>query len=127
MIAVVPEERVRWIEYKGQQILKVDFSGLTQNQGIPLLHREAELMKQVPGKVKTLVDVRNGKAGSEYMKYAKKLGKEVFSVKTEKQAMLGVGATQMVLLRAYNYFTGAGKYQKIFDSELDALEWLVGP
>ena len=127
MTVVVPEDRVKWIEYKGQTILKVDFSELVKDEGIPLLYREAELMKEVRGKVKTLVDVRNGKAGSEYMKHAKKLGREVFSLKTERQAMLGVGATQMVLLRAYNYFTGAGRYQKVFSSEEEALEWLVGP
>ncbi|MBN2525634.1 MAG: hypothetical protein JXR76_04510 [Deltaproteobacteria bacterium] len=125
MTTEVSEDRVRWIEYKGQRILKVDFSGLSKDEGIPLLYREAEMMQHVSGKVKTLVDVRNGKAGSEYMKHARKLGKEVFFAKTEKQAMIGVGPAQMVLLRAYNFFTGAGRYQEIFNTEAEALEWLV--
>jgi len=57
------------------------------------------------------------------MERSKQLGAEVFKVKTEKGAVLGVTGIKKVLLNAYNMV--AGEKLRAFDSEEEAKEYLV--
>jgi hypothetical protein len=119
------EQRVRWIEYKSQRILRVDLSHLVRSEGIPVLDREARLIGQGGGKALLLVVLTGGIANSEFMDHAKKLGKEVFVPNTKRQAMVGIKGIQAILLAAYNHFTGAGAKQKVFATEEEGKDWLV--
>ncbi|GAK51184.1 hypothetical protein U14_02426 [Candidatus Moduliflexus flocculans] len=114
-----------WIQYKGKRIIYADYRGLKGNELIAALDSEAKLAQEAPGKVLILDDFTGSVADSAFMEYAKKVGKEIVEPKTEKCAILGVEGMKKVLLNAYNWFTGAGTHQRVFDSELAAKEWLV--
>jgi hypothetical protein len=57
------------------------------------------------------------------MARVKQLGKEVFAIKVDKAAAVGIGSVKAVLLEAYNKFTG--RDLRTFKTEAEALEWLV--
>jgi hypothetical protein len=118
--------RLKYLQYKGKTIFYVDFRNMTikdHQEAIALLDDEAKEMSTWADKGLVLNDFRGGKASPEFMSYAKKLGKEVFAVRTLKSACIGITGIQNILLQAYNTFTK----NKIvpFDTEEEAKEWLV--
>lgn len=116
--------KVEWTEYKGKNILSVDYGGAqNDDELIRVLHEEIEIEKQLTGKTLCLVNVANANAGSRYMAELKKQGKEVRNNKVEKTATLGVEGLKKVLFDAYILFTG--EVNKTFDSEIAAKEWLI--
>jgi len=114
-----------WIEYKGKKIIYGDYRKLRGKELIAAVDAEAKLVQAAPGKVLILDDFTGSVVNSEFMEYAKKVGKELIEAKTEKCAVLGIEGVKNVLLKAYNWFTGATKHQRVFDSEHEAKEWLV--
>ncbi len=114
-----------WIEYKGKKIIYGDYRKLKGNDLMTALDEEAKLAQGAPGRVLILDDFTGSVADSAFMEHVKKVGKEMVEPKTEKCAILSVEGIKKVLLSAYNWFTGAGARQRVFDSELAAKEWLV--
>jgi hypothetical protein len=119
------QQRVRWVPHRGRDVLRVDFSGLIGEEGIPLLHREAEIMRTTGHKVLVLIDLTDAVANTAFMNEAKRLGKEVFMPNSQRRAMVGVTGLRAVLVSTYTRFIGAGDTQKIFGSEQEAMDWLV--
>lgn len=116
---------VKWIEYKGKKIIHGDYRGLRDKELREALEVEAKLTREAPGRVLILDDFTKSVMDSESMNYLQKIGKEEIEPKTEKCAILGVEGMKKVLLQVYNWFTGAGARQRVFESEQAAKEWLV--
>jgi len=114
-----------WIEYKGKKIIYGDYRKLKGKELMAVIDDEVRLALSVKGKVLILDDFTGCVADSAFMEHLKKVGKEIIEPKTEKCAVLGVEGVKNVLLKAYNWFTGAGAHQRLFTSEREAKEWLV--
>jgi hypothetical protein len=117
---------IKYIQHKGKTILYIDYSNLTGEKAkdaIALLDEAAKEMRTWTQKGLVLSNFRNTKANTEFMSYAKKLGKEVFAEKLRKSACIGITGVQSILLQAYNAFTE----DKIapFATEEEAKEWLI--
>ena len=116
--------RVRWIEYKGKRILYADFRGLRgDEEGIETLELAARRAASSPIKVLMLNNYEGATASPEWMSRVKQLGKEVFDLKVEKDACVGVTGVKLLLLEAYNKVVRKGTVP--FKTEAEALEWLV--
>ena len=115
---------VSYITYKGKQILYVDYRNMVkQDELMQNLELQVKIFKESPGKILSLADMRGAIVNNEFMNKIKKYGKEVFSKKTEKAAILGITGVKKVLLTAYNKFSGDSLV--VFDSEEEAKEFLI--
>ncbi len=117
---------VEWIEYKGKQILIADYRDLEPKEFIEKLTLSAKMILEVPPptKILSLSDFRGAVASKEVMAKLKELGPQV-EARTEKNAIVGIHGIRHVLLSAYNRVAGASNNQKLFDTQEEALEWLV--
>jgi hypothetical protein len=114
---------VQWLEHKGNKILYLDCRKLGPPEQVALLEKAAEVLMASPKKVRVLANVEDVYLTSEFMTTMKRLGKEVFALKVEKTAIVGVGGAKSVLLVAYNAATGRDMVS--FKTEAKALEWLT--
>lgn len=124
----VPERRtvmtISWIEYKGRKILKTVYTGHTHQENVKLLEEQGEFERRDPNLL-ILSDYRGTHASQEYMEKVKAYGKEFRGGPTQvKNAVIGIDGLKRVLLDGYLRFTG-DKNTKSFNSEEEALEWLV--
>jgi hypothetical protein len=97
---------VQWLDHKGTRILYLDCRKLEPPEQIALLEKAAEVLMASPKKVRVLANVQDAYLTSEFVTTMKRLGKEVFALKVEKTAIVGVGGAKGVLLVAYNAATG---------------------
>ena len=116
-------ERVRWIEYKGKRILYADFRGQKGKEAMETLELGAKMAALSPKKVLMLSNFEGAAGSPEWFARVKELGKEVFDVKVEKDAVVGITGVKAVLMEAYNKVTRKGVV--VFKTEAEALEWLV--
>ena len=116
---------VKWIDYKGKPILYVDYRGLDEKQILENLELEAQAIMDAKTKVLVLDNFGSHPATPRFMERAKELGRAGMEANTAKNAGLGITGLKKVLLQAYNTFTG-GKLQP-FETEIEAMEWLVKP
>jgi hypothetical protein len=114
---------VQWLEHKGNKILYLDCRELGPSEQIALLEKAAEVLMASPRKVRVLANVEDVYLTSEFMTTMKRLGKEVFALKVERTAIVGVGGAKSVLLVACN--AAAGRDMVSFKTEAKALEWLT--
>jgi hypothetical protein len=117
---------VEWIEHKGKRILYMDHRGCQPEQMIENLELGLKMVQETPPQTKILllVDIEGSVNDTAVMARLKEVGKEV-EPKTEKEAIVGVHGVRHIMLSAYNRVTGAGKTQRLFDSQDEALDWLV--
>ena len=113
-----------WKTYKGKQIFYVDYNGLNTDEMIKLLHETCEILKISSEKVPLLTNFQNTIGTTEFMSEVKQLGKEIITVKASKTALLGISSFKGVLVQGYTFFTGE-KNLKAFNTEQEAMEWLV--
>jgi phenylalanyl-tRNA synthetase beta subunit len=111
-----------WIDYKGKEILFIDYRGLGMEESLETLNRANEMMQERGGKILVLVDTRDTYTSPEFMARLKESGKQLGSV-MEKQAVVGITGLKAILLDAYNRFTGASL--RPFSTQEEAKEWLV--
>lgn len=116
---------VKWIEHKGQRILYVDHRGLTSEGAIENLRSAEQMVAGITGDLRLLTNFEGSVINSQAMQAIKESGKEYIEPIAEKSAVVGIKGIRHVLVQAYNRFTGAGEYQQMFDTEEEALEWLV--
>lgn len=118
---------VEWIEHRGKKILIIDLRDLGTPAMLDDLHRADQLFLEIPigTRVLHLIDFRGATVHPAVMNHLKQSGKAIVEPRTEKAAIIGIDGIRHILLAAYNRFTGAGKRQKLFDNQEEALEWLV--
>ncbi|MFL7793416.1 MAG: STAS/SEC14 domain-containing protein [Anaerolineae bacterium] len=113
---------VNWIEYKGKEILFIDYRGLGLEESLETLDQAEEVIAGRKDKILILVDTRDAYTSAEFMSRLKESGKEI-APKMEKQAIVGITGLKAILLDAYNRFTGSAL--KPFSTQEEAKEWLV--
>ena len=111
-----------WIEYKGKEILFIDYRGLGLDESLETLDRAGEMIAERKKKILILVDTRDAYTSPEFMTRLKESGKEMSSL-MEKQAIVGITGLKAILLNAYNRFTGSAL--RPFSTLEEAKEWLV--
>ncbi len=117
---------VKWTEYKGKRILMCDYRGLGSEELAEDISTAAKMLLEVPAPTKSLIfnNFEGAVVGKDVMTRLKEVGPEV-EPRTEKSAIIGIHGVRHVLLSAYNRVTGAANHQKLFDTQEEALEWLV--
>ena len=114
---------IRWIDYKGKKVLFVDLKGAKSEELLTTIEEQKKTIDESSEPVLLLNDFRDTFGTDEYMKRAKKYGKEQKD-KIKKTALLGVQGIKKIFVEAYIKFTG-NENTKIFDDIEEAKEYLI--
>lgn len=122
---MVELERVRYIPYKGRQILYIDYSNLKSSKEVcPVIAKLTEMVHSMSAKQLFLTDATDGSADKDTMAALKRVAqlcKERDVV--EKECIVGIKGIKKVLLKAVNTFAKSNIV--MFDTQEEAMEWLV--
>lgn len=118
---------VKWIEHKGKKILYCDMRNLSP-EGITAIMKETDvLILESPGKILYLGNVEGAAVNREVMQEARRLTSTSRRNKFEKMAAVGVKGVKNVLMTALvTMFDKSGVQIRSFETEEEALKWLVG-
>lgn len=117
--------RVNWVSHKGKKVLFSNYVGCkSADEMIVVLHKEAETLKAQTNKVLVMADFTDSFANDKYMDEVKKVGSAVLKAKIEKTATVGITGIKKILFKGYIAVTGQ-KNVKLFDTQKEALDWLV--
>ena len=117
------EERFKWIEYKGVEILLNDYSNLTGENFIETLNTLTEhFIAQEKKDILLLLDVRNSYSNKEIIEALNKSSKRIKPF-VKKSAVIGVTGVKKILLNVINKVSSLGANP--FTSEEEAKDWLV--
>ncbi len=116
------EERISWIEHKGQKILFIDYTKLADKELIAAAQKAGEAYKKAPDNVLVLVDATDSYANNEVMTELNK-ATALLNNKMKKGAVLGVSGVKKLLLMMLNNFLKV-KFEPMETIE-KAKDWLV--
>lgn len=118
---------VEWIEHKDKQILHLDLRGLGPDALLKDLKAADQMFLEIPlgTQVLHLTNFEGATVNTTAMSHLKESGTAIVEPRTEKAAVVGIHGIRNILLSAYNRVTGAGQVQKTFDTQEEALDWLV--
>lgn len=116
---------ISFIQHAGQSIMFADYRECPkEEQQLKLLEEVAiEIAKQTKP-IPLFVTYEGVTGGVKYMSRLKELGNTVFKDHMKCSAVLGITGLKKILFNGYNRATGA-KNVKAFDTEAQALDWLV--
>jgi hypothetical protein len=116
----------KWIEYKGKKILYQDYRGLTASEVMETLELTGRMMTECPTRLVCLSNVENMVITSEFMTRSKELGKQIFDLKSEKTALVGINGLKRIFYEAYiRFVNNKNKKMATFETETEAMDWLV--
>jgi hypothetical protein len=116
---------VSWAQFKGIRYLDIDYRACrTQQEMIALLEEATNAAAEVPGRLLALTHLEGCGIGPEFMGQAKERGKALRVREGSRHAILGITGLKNMLLKTLITVTG-WKHTKPFDSETQALEWLI--
>ena len=110
------------INYKGKEIIYIDYRGLTEDEMIDLAQSLRDYLKTEPGHHLRLVNISDTPATRKFTSYIRQLGKDTKHIPV-KAAIVGITGAKKVLLSGYNRLLGGA--MRPFDSEEDAKEYLI--
>lgn len=110
------------IEYKGNEILYLDYRGMNEKQMIQTLDEATEQSLQENKPILLLTNITGTFVLPDFLKKAKEDGKRTKHL-TLKSAIVGAEGAKKVLLKFHNLFVGSE--MKPFQDEEEAKEWLV--
>lgn len=115
--------RMKWINYKGHEILFDDYTNVMPEQFAPLVQRITELTFQSGKKdILLIVDVRCAFANKESVNAFSESGKKS-KVLIKKTAVLGITGVKKIFLNIVNKFTGLNA--KPLNTMEEAKEYLI--
>lgn len=117
------EERVKFIEYKGKQILFIDMSNLMENEVLEVIEYAKKIIRSQPSNsLLTLTDVTharyNAKVVNEMQEYAK--GNKPY---VKAAALLGINPIKRIIFNKIMEFSERQLFA--FENAEKAKEWLV--
>lgn len=112
------------ISYQGKEIIYLDYRGQTEEQMIEYLKEAERTILQENKPYLTLTNISEAFATKGFLKQAGKLGERTGHL-TIKGAIVGVSGGKRVLLNVFNRLFAGKKGLKPFDSEKEAMEYLV--
>lgn len=116
----------KWVEYQGRQILYQDYRGLTAPEVMETLELTGRMMTECPTKLLCLSNVEDMVITTDFMARSKELGKQVFDIKTEKTALVGIKGLKRIFYEAYLHFiNNKNKQIAVFETETEAMQWLI--
>ena len=117
------QARMKWITYKGKEILLDDYSNIMPEQFAPLIQQITNLTFQ-SGKKDILlnVDVTGAFANKEAINAFSESGKKS-KILLKKTAVVGITGVKKILLNIVNKFTGLSA--KPVSTLEAAKEWLI--
>ena len=116
----------RWTTWKGQRVIYCDFSRFkTDVNGLrhEVEAADEEICKEPPGSVLALADLTDTVASGQVVSLFKDSAK-LTTPYIKKQAVIGVSGFKRFLADAVARFSGQG--MRLFDTEAEAMDWLVG-
>ncbi|MFX0029160.1 MAG: hypothetical protein ACFE8B_08120 [Candidatus Hermodarchaeota archaeon] len=115
--------RMKWINYKGHEILLDDYTNIMPEQFAPLIKRILNLTIHSGKKdILLIVDVTGAFANKEAVNAFSEAGKKSKSL-IKKTAVVGITGVKKIFLNIVNKFTGLNA--KPIPSIEDAKEWLI--
>ena len=117
------EERVKWINYKGKDILRDDYTNLQGDEFVEIIKTLTDHVINVGKKdILLLLDLNNSYTNKPVVTAFTEAGKRVRPV-VKKTAVLGITGVKKVLLNAVNKLSSIDANP--FSSEEEAKEWLI--
>ena len=115
--------RMKWITYKGKEILIDDYSNIMPEQFPPLIKKITSLtFKSGKKDILLVVDVTGAYANKEAVSAFNESGKKS-KVLLKKTAVIGITGVKKIFLNIVNKFTELNA--KAFSTTEEAKEWLV--
>lgn len=115
---------ISWITHQGKRILYVDYSDCRSTDDmLSVLKELEETANSLNERVLSLSNYEGQYGSNEFMKEAKRVGKESVAAKREKAAAIGISGLKKILLNAYNAVSKESV--KPFDTKEEALNYLV--
>ncbi len=114
---------IKWTQHNNQKILIVDYRLLTHKQIINQINEAAVIVRNSPTKVRVLSIFVNVPISKRIIDESVELGKEVFSKKTERSAVLGITGLKKVFLKMYCQFSSDAVYP--FNTIDEAMSYLT--
>ncbi len=114
---------IQRIEYKGEEIIYVDYRGLSEDEMLSMAGSLREFLLSEPGYHLRLVNITDTPATRQFTSFIRQLGKDTKHIPV-KAAIVGITGAKKVLLSGYNRLLGGA--MKPFDNEEKAKEYLVG-
>ena len=114
--------RIQKIQYKGKEILYVNYSGLREKEMIQLLNKVEGIILADNRPHLQLVNITDSFATSGYMAAVKEFGANTQHL-THKAAIIGISGVKGLLLKSYNFVSGSKLIA--FSTEKEAKEYLV--
>lgn len=115
--------RVQKIQYKGKEILYINYQGIVgEDKMIETLHEAEDVILSDNKPHLQLSNISDAFATPGYMIAAKKFGKKTQSL-TTKSAIIGITGVKALLLKSYNLVSG--DKLKAFNTLEEAKEYLV--
>ncbi len=110
------------IDYKGKEILYIDYRGMNEKQMIQILDEvtKQSLHDNIPRYL--LTNISGTYVLPDFLKKAKEDAKRTRHL-TLKSAIVGVEGPKKILLKFHNLFVGSE--MKPFHDEEEAKEWLI--
>lgn len=121
-------QRQEWRTYKGKQVFYSDYSDIKSDDDMISLVKNGFDARFAAPKNEIfleLSDFTGSKVSNKFMEVAKSLGKKSTDEGYQnKSALLGITGLKKTFLSAYIIFSG-NKTTKAFNSEEEAVEWLL--
>ena len=117
-------ERTRFIEHKGKQVLLLDYSGVRDpEEAVREIRRSVEVVAAQPrGSLLVLTVVRDARYNAAVLQAMKELAAHNAPY-VRASAAVGLGGLHRIAYQAVILFSK--RNIRTFDSDADALEWLV--
>ncbi len=119
----IVEKRVKWIEYKGVEIMINDYTNLSGEEFIKTIQTLTENFVSLDKKdALLLIDIRDSYTNKDIVE-AFNIGGKAIKPFTKKTAVLGVTGVKKILLNVVNKLSNIGA--KPFTTEEEAKDWLI--
>ena len=116
---------VSWRNHTGHKTLYVDYRDCrTQEDMIARLDEAARIVESSSDLLLAPTDLESCGIGPEFMSKAKQYGKDVYSRRNARHAVIGITGLKNMLLQGFLAASGA-KHTKACATEAEALAWLT--
>ena len=121
---MTPTERTRFIDHKGTRVLHFDYRGVRDPEEAlaAIRHSMDEARKHPPKSLRIMTSVRDARYNTAVLQALKELA-SVNEPYVKASAVVGMGGLHRIAYQAVILFSR--RVLKTFDTEEEALDWLV--
>lgn len=115
---------VRWKLESEMKVLQCDYRGLCPDLSLLQLEQATCVLGRCDGGILLLSTFGSDEVDHQFVRRVHDLGKRLARGAASKVALVGINRLKYVMREAFVPLTG-GEYPSFFESEQEALEWLV--